>query len=90
MKKVFLLLFVSALSISIGACNSKKENKEIKLENCSIHRDDEFGGAYIDISITDFNNLGYNLYKINHSVLFCWGHFYNNSIEETLSRIKRL
>ena len=55
MKKVFLLLFVSALSISIGACNSKKENKEIKLENCSIHRDDEFGGAYIDISIIRTN-----------------------------------
>ena len=59
MKKVFLLLFVSALSISIGACNSKKDNKDIKLENCSIHRDDEFGGAYIDISIADFNNLGF-------------------------------
>ena len=59
MKKVFLLLFVSALSISIGACNSKKDNKEVKLENCSIHRDDEFGGAYIDISIADFNNLGF-------------------------------
>ena len=59
MKKVFLLLFVGALSISIGACNSKKDNKEVKLENCSIHRDDEFGGAYIDISIADFNNLGF-------------------------------
>ena len=59
MKKVFLLLFVSALSISIGACNSKKDNKEVKLENCSIHRDDEFGGAYIDISIDGFNNLGF-------------------------------
>ena len=59
MKKVFLLLFVSALSLSIGACNSKKDNKEVKLENYSIHRDDEFGGAYIDISIDDFNNLGF-------------------------------
>ena len=59
MKKVFLLLFVSALSISIGACNSKKDNNGVKLENCSIHRDDEFGGAYIDISIADFNNLGF-------------------------------
>ena len=59
MKKVFLLLFVSALSISIGACNSKKDNKEVKLENCSIHRDDEFGGAYIDISIDGFNKLGF-------------------------------
>lgn len=59
MKKVFLLLFVSALSLSIGACNSKKDNKEVKLENCSIHRDDEFGGAYIDISIDGFNKLGF-------------------------------
>lgn len=59
MKKVFLLLFVSAFSISIGACNSKKDNKEVKLENYSIHRDDEFGGAYIDISIDGFNKLGF-------------------------------
>ena len=59
MKKAFLLLFVSALSLSIGACNYKKDNKEVKLENCSIHRDDEFGGAYIDISIDGFNNLGF-------------------------------
>ena len=59
MKKVFLLLFVGALSISIGACNSKKDNREAKLENYSIHRDDEFGGAYIDISIDGFNKLGF-------------------------------
>ena len=67
MKKVFLLLFVSALSISIGACNSREDNKEVKLENCSIHRDDEFGGAYIDISIADFNNLGF---KFGDSVTY--------------------
>ena len=47
------------MSITLGACNKKKENKEIKLDNYSIHRDDEFGGAYIDISIADFNNLGF-------------------------------
>ena len=47
------------MSITLGACNSKKENKEVKLDNYSIHRDDEFGGAYIDISIADFNNLGF-------------------------------
>ena len=59
MKKVLTLLFISTMSITLGACNKKKENKEIKLDNYSIHRDDEFGGAYIDISIADFNNLGF-------------------------------
>ena len=55
-------LMVSVLSIvlSIGAC-SKKDNdkKEPKLENWAIHHDDEFGGAYIDISRDDFNKLGF-------------------------------
>lgn len=27
---------------------------------CSIHHDDEFGGAYLDISAEDFNALGFN------------------------------
>ena len=33
--------------------------------------------------INDFNNLGYKLYKVNHSVLFGKGHFHTNSIEST-------
>ena len=61
------LVAVAAL-LSLGAlvgCNSqeKKENKKEAesgvLESCSIHHDDEFGGAYIDISIQDFNNKGF-------------------------------
>ena len=55
-------LIVSALSIalSIGACSKNgNDKKEPKLENSSIHHDDEFGGAYIDISRDDFNKLGF-------------------------------
>ena len=59
MSKIFALLFISTMSITLGACNSKKDNKEVKLENYSIHRDDEFGGAYIDTSIDGFNKLGF-------------------------------
>ncbi len=42
---------------SLCGCNQKP--KETKLNNCSIHHDDEFGGAYIDISISGFNKLGF-------------------------------
>ena len=63
MKKSLILLSTLVISISIVGCkkdndNSKKEEAPI-LNNYSIHRDDEFGGAYIDISIADFNNLGF-------------------------------
>ena len=63
MKRSLILLSTLVLSISITGCKkdkdgSKKEETPI-LNNYSIHRDDEFGGAYIDISIADFNNLGF-------------------------------
>ena len=63
MKKSLILLSTLVMSLSIVSCNkdkdsSKKEEAPI-LNNYSIHRDDEFGGAYIDISIADFNNLGF-------------------------------
>ena len=50
---LFSLLGVTALS----ACNNK--GKEPALNNYSIHHDDEFGGAYIDISYDEFNKLGF-------------------------------
>lgn len=40
--------------------------------------------------LQDFNNMGYKLYKINHSVWFGSGHFHTNSIEGTWSKLKRL
>ena len=64
MKNLFsksaLIVSVLSIALSIGAC-SKKDNdkKEPKLENSSIHHDDEFGGAYIDISRDEFNKLGF-------------------------------
>ncbi|MBO4667490.1 MAG: tyrosine-protein phosphatase [Bacilli bacterium] len=58
--KSALIVSVLSIALSIGAC-SKKDNdkKEPKLENYSIHHDDEFGGAYIDISRDEFNKLGF-------------------------------
>lgn len=55
MEKI-VLLFTSVLSLTtISAC----QNKNPILKNNKIHRDEEFGGAYIDISIESFNNLGF-------------------------------
>ena len=49
-----------------------------------------FSDYFQTYQINDFNNLGYKLYKVNHSVLFGKGHFHTNSIESTWSRLKRL
>jgi len=56
------LLFVATLMMTISAisgCQKQKKEKEPVLNNYSIHHDDEFGGAYIDISIASFNDLGF-------------------------------
>lgn len=58
--------------LSISGCkkeeqSNKQEAKEVILENYSIHRDEEFGGAYIDISIQGFNKLSF---KFGDSVVF--------------------
>ena len=57
MKKLFAFLGTVILATSITGCN--KKSKEPLLENYSIHRDAEFGGAYIDTSIQSFNDLGF-------------------------------
>lgn len=44
---------------SSQSSSSEADSSAPKLENYSIHRDEEFGGAYINISIQDFNNLGF-------------------------------
>ena len=49
-----------------------------------------FSDYFQTYQINDFNNLGYKLYKVNHSVWFGQGHFHTNSIESTWSRLKRL
>ena len=60
MKKIFVFssVLVAAVSISLCSCQSNKKVTP-KLENYSIHHDDEFGGAYINISAEDFNALGF-------------------------------
>ena len=58
MKKILFVVPLVFASISIAACSN--QNKAPKaLKDCSIHHYDEFGGAYIDISIESFNKLGY-------------------------------
>ena len=73
MKKLFIFLGTVILATSITGCNKKDQQpSEPLLENYSIHRDAEFGGAYIDISIQSFNDLGFkfgdslNLYFSNN------------------------
>ena len=54
MKKLLLSITTCLVFTSLTACS-----KSPVLKDYSIHHDDEFGGAYIDISIADFNNLGF-------------------------------
>ena len=55
-----LIIPIIAAGFLVG-CSSDQSSKDQTpiLENYSIHRDDEFGGAYIDISIADFNSKGF-------------------------------
>ena len=56
MKKL-VLLFATMLAVtSLSACS---KNEMYTLKNCGIHCDEEFGGAYIKISIDKFNSLGF-------------------------------
>ena len=58
--------------------------------NDEIYTTRIFSDCFQAYQIGDFNNLGYKLYKVNHSVWFGQGHFHTNSIESTWSRLKRL
>ena len=55
MKKIFIALSTLAIALTVSGCSKTSPI----LKNCSIHRDDEFGGAYIDTSIANFNKLGF-------------------------------
>lgn len=56
MKKTCLLLSAMLFSVLAVSCSTSESPV---LNECAIHHDDEFGGAYIDISIDDFNKLGF-------------------------------
>ena len=53
-KAVFSLTALMAL-VTLSGCN----NNRPVLKDFSIHHDDEFGGAYINITEKDFNKLGF-------------------------------
>ena len=59
MKRSLAYLFIATMVISVSACSNNKKEAGPILDSYSIHRDPEFGGAYIDISIDGFNKLGF-------------------------------
>ncbi len=61
----------------------------------SNNNDDEFKtriyfNCYAAYKPEDFSNMGYVFHPVNHSVWFCQGMLYTNSIEELLTCIKRI
>ena len=69
-KRVFILLLVLA-SCLIFACS---KNKAIELKDCSVKQELEFGGINIQISIDDFNQLGFK-YGDSVNVSFSNGYY---------------
>ena len=51
------IVFAGVLTLAFFFVLSKGEVQPLK--DCSIHHDEEFGGAYINISTEDFNKLGF-------------------------------
>lgn len=49
-----------------------------------------YSGCFMAYQISDFNQLSYILYKVNHLVLFGIESFHTNAIEGVWSKIKRL
>lgn len=58
MKKIITFLLLCLFLGALVALNKSGPNPQ--LLNHPIHHDDEFGGAYIDISMEDFGKLGFN------------------------------
>lgn len=54
-KKLLIILFI----LQIILCSCAKKEEIIKIENYPIEHELEFGGVYIQISIDDFNKLGF-------------------------------
>jgi len=65
MKRIFSILFILLFSLSLLGCKNDEENKntnnnELILSNQKISHETKFGGIYIEITIDDFNKLGYS------------------------------
>lgn len=56
--KGLIVLSTIFSTISLASCAQPNSGEAI-LENCKVHRDDEFGGVYINISIDSFNKKGF-------------------------------
>ena len=48
-----------------------------------------YSDCFQSYQINDFNNCGYILNRVNHSVWFCQRSFYTNNIQGVWSKIKR-
>lgn len=57
--KLITLLLTLLLSFSLVACKNEEKVSVATLEDVAIIHDEKFGGFYIDISIEDFNELGF-------------------------------
>ena len=59
MKKIVPFLILASSLCCLSSCDASGRSGQPILEGYSIHHDDEFGGAYIDISIEEFNKKGF-------------------------------
>ena len=62
MKKLIIficVILITFLCVLFFWKSTKKDNNKIVLENQTVSHDTKFGGIYINISIDDFNKLGF-------------------------------
>lgn len=73
-----LAVFCSFVFVLFGAalmfgCDSNKNTTEVKLADCGIQHEEEFGGVYIKTTIEDFNALGFE-YGDSVNIVFSNGY----------------
>lgn len=59
MRKILFILFISVISLFLVSCNKNKDNDKLTLTDTLISFEEKFGGVYINITIEDFNKLGF-------------------------------
>lgn len=59
MKKVFILFLLITI-LGISSCKLVDDNSDLSLNDQTISHETKFGGIYIEITIEDFNNLGFS------------------------------
>ena len=69
---VLIAALILALCIGLSACSGKKD-EDPKIEGFAIQHEPEFGGVYIEITIDDFNQLGF-VYGDSVKVVFSNGY----------------